>query len=276
MAISEKIQLLGKGLYKNIPDELTLTSIPTASELDYVGAEDFDEVMLTKILPKCIEEDIDPKDLLEIDYMWVLRCLRFINYGPYTKVGLIYCEDCNDISRGEYMVNLEAIEVKPLPEDFKQPITISKDEFIDFGKAITFNLPTIRDVQNARKDSQFKDAFGNSNEAFARICYMIKSIGGTPCSPVDVRIELQKNLSSADYIILKDKIRELEDYGLRAGGATKCPKCGGEKAWFRAFVNEAFFRPDVESLREWKNSRDRREAENLSRAKTSSMRQNTR
>ena len=83
MAISEKIQLLGKGLYKDIPDELTLKSIPTGSELDYVGAEDFDEVMLTKILPSCIEEDINPKQLLEIDYQWVLRCLRIINYGPY-------------------------------------------------------------------------------------------------------------------------------------------------------------------------------------------------
>ena len=42
MAISEKIELLGKGLYDDIPDQLTLKNIPTASELDYVGAEDFD------------------------------------------------------------------------------------------------------------------------------------------------------------------------------------------------------------------------------------------
>ena len=34
MAISEKITLLGKGLYKDIPDVLTLKAIPTASELD--------------------------------------------------------------------------------------------------------------------------------------------------------------------------------------------------------------------------------------------------
>ena len=51
MSISEKIQLLGKDVYTDIPGELTLKSIPTGSELDYVGAEDFDEVMLTKILP---------------------------------------------------------------------------------------------------------------------------------------------------------------------------------------------------------------------------------
>ena len=43
--MSEKIELLGKGLYTDIPDELTLTSIPTASELDYVGSEDLEATM---------------------------------------------------------------------------------------------------------------------------------------------------------------------------------------------------------------------------------------
>ena len=52
--ISEKIELLGKGLYTDIPDELTLTSIPTASELDYVGREDFEATMLDVILPQAI------------------------------------------------------------------------------------------------------------------------------------------------------------------------------------------------------------------------------
>ena len=41
--VSEQIELLGKGLYckskSNIPDVLTIKSIPTVSELDYVGSE---------------------------------------------------------------------------------------------------------------------------------------------------------------------------------------------------------------------------------------------
>ena len=66
MAISEKIELLGKGLYKDIPDTLTLTSIPTASELDYVGGEDFEKTMIDIILPKAVQESIDFNQLLEI------------------------------------------------------------------------------------------------------------------------------------------------------------------------------------------------------------------
>ena len=62
MPITEKVELLGKGLYKNIPDVLTLKSMPTVSELDLVGAEDFDEVMITKIIPQVVEENIDAKD----------------------------------------------------------------------------------------------------------------------------------------------------------------------------------------------------------------------
>ena len=82
MAISEKVELLGGDYYKDsgIPKVLTLTSIPTASELEYVSAEDFDETMISTILPKAVEEDVDFNKLLEVDYQWVLRCLRIINY----------------------------------------------------------------------------------------------------------------------------------------------------------------------------------------------------
>ena len=154
MAISEKIELLGKGLYDSIPDELTLTNIPTASELDYVGSEDFDEVMINKILPKAVEEKIDFRQLLEIDYQWVCRCLRILNYGPYFTTGAILCDKCGQ-SYGEYRVNLETIDCKPLPEGFKNHIVIGRDEFIDFNGSVEVKLPTIQQIMNAYKDKNF-------------------------------------------------------------------------------------------------------------------------
>ena len=275
MAISEKIQLLGQGLYTDIPDELTLKSIPTGSELDYVGAEDFDEIMLTKILPQCIEENINPKQLLEIDYQWVLRCLRFINYGPYVSVGAIFCDECETTSRGEYMANLETVACKPLPPDFKNSMIISKDAFLDFKQDIEIHLPTIQEVLNSRKDKQFQDAFGKSNRRFARLCYMISSIGGTKMDPVSIRMKLQKDLSSADYIILQDEVRELEDFGLRAGGTIPCPKCGNQEASFVAFIDERFFRPSVDCLRKWRDDRSRRNTKNVSGAKNAEVREHS-
>ena len=61
MAISESIELLGKGLYKGtgIPDVLTLQALPTISELEYISSEDFDDTMIDKILPQVVKEKID-------------------------------------------------------------------------------------------------------------------------------------------------------------------------------------------------------------------------
>ena len=94
MAITEKLELLGKGLYTDIPDIITLKSLPTISELEFVGNDDFDETMIEKILPQSVEEDINFNNLLEIDYQWILRCLRIFNYGPYHTTNSVYCPKC--------------------------------------------------------------------------------------------------------------------------------------------------------------------------------------
>lgn len=266
MAVTEKVELLGKDVYSDIPNELTLKSIPTASELDYVGAEDFDEVMLTKILPDVIVEDIDPKKLLELDYYWVLRAMRLMNYGPYIKVGAVFCSKCNETSYGDYMGNLETVDVKPLPPNFKNELKISRDEFIEFKSDIELKLLTIQEVQNTYKDKAFQDSEGNTNTELASMCYMITKIGTTPVSPIDARAKIKKDMSPADYIILKTRVEELKDYGLRGGGSITCPKCGNTDAAFLAFINERFFRPDVDCLRRWATDRNGRKDEDVSGA----------
>lgn len=259
MALSEKLQLLGAGLYSDIPDEITLKSIPTALELDYVGSEDFDQTMIDKILPQSVEEKINFNELLEIDYLWICRALRILNYGPYHTVNTIFCNQCHTTSRGEYRVNLNAVDCKPLPKGFKNQIVIKAEEFIDFDKNVTFKLPTIQQVMNAYKDKAFQSPLGKTNREFARLCYCVKSIGDqTNVTPVDVKLIIEKDMSSADYIILKDTMNELTDYGVRGGGKTKCPKCGSENAVFAAFIDDKFFRPTLGDLREWKNSKNKR------------------
>lgn len=258
--LSEKIQLLGKGLYTNIPDELTLTSIPTASELDYVGSEDFEATMLDKILPIAVKESINFRDLLEIDFQWLCRCLRILNYGPYHTTNAIHCSDCKKTSYGEFRVDLQTIECKPLPEGFTNEIKIDKDSFLDFAGDIVIKLPTIQEMLNAEKDKAFINEKGQVNRPFARMCYMIKSIKGkTNLTPIEIKMLIQRELSSADYIILKDEVETLTNYGLRLGGSTVCPKCQSRNAAFIAFVDDRFLRPTLGDLREWKHSRSSRE-----------------
>ena len=253
MGVSEKLELLGH--YSDIPSTITIKSLPTASELDYVGAEDFETTMLDKIFPTAIEEKFNYRNLLEIDFQWVCRALRILNYGPYFTTNTIYCPDCGELSRGEYKVDLMNIDCIPLPEKFTNTITIDKSEFMDFNKSITIHLLTINEALMARNDNMFQDATGRSNLEFARMCYMINSIGGDKISPVDVKSRLNKDLSPADYILLKNKVNELVNYGLRMGGKTRCPKCKSTEATFIALVDDRFFRPTVGDILEWRNSR---------------------
>ena len=256
MAISEKITLLGKGLYKDIPDVLTLKCIPTASELDYVGGEDFQATMLDDIFPKAIEEQINFRNLLEIDFQWICRCLRILNYGPYYTTNATYCPDCDAITHGEYQADLRTVDVKMLPEGFTNEIKISKDEFIDFDGDIVLKLPTIQDAMNADKDPLFTDKNGDTNVALARLCYMIKSIkGNSKLASPEIKFTIQNQLSPADFFILKTRATELTDYGLRAGGKISCPKCHSRNAAFVALVDDRFFRPTLGNLRAWKADR---------------------
>lgn len=255
--ISEKFELLGKGLYGGaIPDVLTLKSIPTTSELDYVGSEDFDKVMIEKILPAAVEEKIDFNNLLEIDYQWLCRCLRILNYGPYYTVNTIFCGDCHSTSHGEYTVNLYTVACIPLPENFKNTITISKDEFIDYDGDVVIKLPTIRDILTAYEDKAFVGNDGNIDRELARICYCITRMGkDTGLTAYEIKMRIMGQFSAADYRILKEVMNEVTNYGLRIAGECTCPKCGSKKATFIALADDKFFRPSLGDLRAWKRDR---------------------
>lgn len=257
MAISERIELLGKGLYGGeIPDILTLKNIPTASELEYVGGEDFITTMLDVIFPKAIEEKVDFRKLLEIDFHWICRGLRILNYGPYHTTNAIFCKGCGEVSKGEYQVDLRSVEVKTLPKDFTNSIKISRDEFIEFDGDIVLKLPTIQEVLNMTSDKLFTTAKGDRDNDLARMSYMLKSFkGDSNFSPADAKYKIQNNLCDADYRILTQVVGELTDYGLRAGGSTVCPKCGSGEAAFIALVDDRYFRPTLGNLRAWKADR---------------------
>lgn len=275
--MSEKVELLGKGCYKDIPDVLTLKSMPTSSELEYVGSEDFDDTMIHKILPECVEEDVNFENLLEIDYHWICRALRIINYGPYHTTNAIYCSKCGATSRGEYQVDLQTIPCNPLPEGFTNHVIIPKDEFIEFSKEIHMHMITIQESLNAYKDTSFHNAEGMVNRRLARLCYMINQIGDEAgLTPIQVKLIIQDQMGPADYEILKEVSNDLTDYGLRVGGSTICPVCKSNEATFFALMNDKFFRPTLGDLRRWKRDRDSRKDDSVSSDKATAVRKNNR
>lgn len=259
--MSEKIELLGKGLYADIPNELTLKAFPTVTELDYVGSEDFEKTMLESILPKCIEEDINPHKLLEIDFHWICRGLRFLNYGPYFTTNVILCNNCEAV-RQEYQVDLRTINCIPLPENFVNDIVIGKDEFVDYDKDVHVHLLTIQESLDCRKDKLFLKKDGTINVDYAKLCYSISQIGNQKdITPVTAKIEIESKMSPADYKILIAVIAKLTDYGLRAGGKCTCPRCKSTNAAFVALADDRFFRPTVGDIRKGRNDRHIRSKE---------------
>lgn len=255
--LSESVALLGKGLYKTIPDVININALPTASELEYVGAEDFDRTMVRTILPQVVEDskDMDFGELLEIDYDWICRCLRMKSYGPYFTTNRIYCPSCNQTYEGSYKVDLRTVGINPLPQDFVNNMTISHEEFIDFKDDIVMQLMTVRDHMAMTQDSVFQRANGTRNVALSRMCYMIKKIGNKQnFTPIDVKTYLLNNMSSADYEILKEMVNENDNYGLQITGRITCPTCHSKDAYFIALQRDKFFRPSVGDIREFKSA----------------------
>jgi len=271
--LSEKIELLGKGLYTNgIPDILTLKSVPTGTELDYVGAEDFDRTMVDKILPQSIEEQIPFGELLAIDYYWVCRGLRMLSYGPYYTTNQILCPDCRQSTFGDNRVDLRSVGCNVIPVGFVNDVILTADDFLEFKKDIHISLLTINEQLTKENDTMFLDNEGKMNRPLATVCYAVKQIGDKKCTPLDVKAILQKEMISADYEILKDETHSRLNFGLQAGGRTKCPKCGSDNAAFMALMDDKFFRPTVGDLRAWKTDRNnRRKDKDISGSETKSV-----
>lgn len=270
MAISESIQLLGGNLYKNsnIPSVLTISAIPTSLELEYVTAENFHKTMIEKILPYAVKEKINFYDLLEVDYHWLLRCLRILNYGPYYTTNVLYCDNCGGM-RGDYRVNLNNINCIPIPDTFTGEALISRDEFLDYSGDVKVRLLTVKDFLNASEDKAFMVDNDAVNRKLARLCYSITELSGQRnLTPLECKIIIEDKFSPADYIILQQLAKTATDFGIRAGGSTTCPKCGSTEATFMALIDDRYFRPTMDDLRAWKNDRLERSKKDTTRNKT--------
>lgn len=255
--LSEKVVLIARDAYSTIPNELNVNAVPTATELEYVGAEDFDKAMVNDVLPKVVDdsEGMDFSELYDFDYDWLCRCLRLKSYGPYFTTNRIFCPDCNDVHRGEYQVDLRSVPITPMPKGFVNDLTVDAEEFIDCKDRISFKLLTVKDKMHIDQDTMFDRSDGTKNLSLARLCYQIKSIGNQKdMTPLDVRQYITKKMSAADYEILKDCVAKLTNFGMHVMGYTACPVCGSKNAYYIALQQDKFFRPSVGDIKQYKSA----------------------
>lgn len=234
MPITERVQLLGN--YQSIPKVLTISSLDTSKDMSLVGEEDYDSMLLFRVIPELVQEKVDLSELLEIDFRWLCRCIRILSYGSIHTTNSIFCNDCGKTSYGDYKVNLNTVICKPLPSLFDNQIILHKDEFIELTDIIIMKLPTIAQVLDAVADKRF------DHRSIAEFCYSVLSINNKVMTdPAEVLQYLSQYVSVADYWIMKELYFHLSDYGLRSGGRTQCPHCNKNTGVFVALPDDRFF-----------------------------------
>lgn len=238
-----------------IPEVLTISGYTTGQEQLRLSSEGFHNVMINEILPKVIEPKIPIKELYEIDYYLILRRLRLATWGPFFTIGSYFCSDCLDEtgSKGKLykenkQIRLDTIEVIA-PKDGKEvPITheISRDELIFTDVDVTLGLNKCKHLLEIEKRK-----FPDHLKAMLPLAYAIRGVTGQQFIDIKEVLKWLEDLPPADFKIIHDEYVQFISYGLSSKGTLECPYCGG-KAWFFVPVNDYYFRPTREDLKEWK------------------------
>ena len=238
-----------------IPEVVTVSSYTTGMEQLRLSSEAFHNVMINEILPKVIEPKIPVKELYEVDYYLILRRLRMATWGPVFTVGSYYCPECTDetgykgvLYRERKQIFLDQIKVIE-PEDGKDvPLTfdLKRDELIFTDADITFGMNKCKHLLEIERRN-----FPDHLKSLLPLAYSIRKVTGKQFIDIKEVLNWLEELPPADFQIVHEEYAKGFAYGLSSRGEMTCPHCGN-KAWYVVPVNDYYFRPTREDLREWK------------------------
>lgn len=237
-----------------LPQTITLSSYTTGMEQLRLSSDNLTNVMIKTILPQVIEPKIDVKEIYEPDYYLLLRHLRILTWGPFFTPRSFYCNDCKNedgttgkIQKSDKQVNLSDVPViRPdKDEDLKTEVTISAEDFIFFEGSVKLHLNRCKDLLLLdRKMSEDK-------KGLLPIAASIQHVEGMDFIDISEAVDWLANLMPADFEVIRQAYRDAFNVGLGNRLEFECPICGG-RAWVYVPVNDNYFRPTKEDLREWK------------------------
>lgn len=239
-----------------IPKTVTLSSYSTGMEQLRLSSDNLNTVMIKDILPQVIDPKIDVRKLLEPDFYLLLRHLRILTWGPFHTVGSFYCKDCPNengtkgkIHKSKRQIDLGTIGVL-CPEneaDLRTTYTISRDEFVFLDADVTIHMNRCADITLVANTKVKTDG----DKALLPIAASIMSVTGEEFVEIHEALEWLKSLAPVDSQIIKDAYGEQFNIGLQNRVEFDCPVCGG-KAWSYVPINDNYFRPTKEDIKEWK------------------------
>ena len=238
-----------------IPKSIIISSYTSRMEKLRNSSDDLHQAMIKHILPQVIEPKIDVKKLYEPDYYLVLRHLRILTWGPFWTSRAWVCSDCvnEDGSKGKFyqdkptQINLGDIAVlRPeTNEELKTSVVVKPDDFIGLDCEVKLHLNRCQDMLF------FSAKVLKGDEDFRALAASISSVSGQDFVDISEAAEWLGNLSAADEEILEEKYHDAFNVGLQKTVEFKCPVCGG-KAHAYVPINDYYFRPTKENLKEWK------------------------
>lgn len=237
-----------------IPSTVTLSAYTSRMEKLRLSSDNLHQAMIKHILPQVIEPKIDIAKLYEPDYFLLLRHLRILTWGPFWTAQTWVCKDClnetgtaGKIHSTPQQINLNDVGVlRPdKGEELKKTVTIKSEEFMFLEADVKLHLNRCQDMlfYTAKVDK--------GDEDFRALGASISSVSDIDFVDISEACEWLGSLSAIDEDLIETRYKEAFNVGLQSRIDFKCPKCGG-RAWAYVPVNDYYFRPTQEDIKEWK------------------------
>lgn len=238
-----------------IPSTVTLSSYTSRMEKLRLSSDNLHQAMIKHILPQVIEPAIDVRKLFEPDYFLLLRHLRLLTWGPFWTAQSWVCRDCQNDSgtTGRFYTEPKQIDLNTIGvlrpdkgEQLKKTFVIKPEEFMFLDAEVKIHL-------NRCQDMLFYTAnVSKGDEDFRALAAAISSVSDADFVDITEACEWLGNLHAADEELIETRYKEEFNVGLQSRAEFTCPHCGG-KAWAYVPINDYYFRPTKEDLKEWKH-----------------------
>lgn len=243
VAIQETYTIPCYPLYnkEKVDKKFTLRAMTTMEEKLRLSSNSFDTT--AKIIKRCLvsHPDLDVTELKLLDLQFLMYKLRITTYGNEYKIQTV-CPHCG--KQVDIVFDLDTLEVRELPENFKEPFEIGALPVS--GDTLQCKLYTTKDYMGIIDDAKAKlDKFPDYEgdpawilEQTRRICTVNGQL--LPTFELERYVE---NMHARDYQYFERAYDEIVgSYGIDKNVEQECPSCG-KKIKFVLPMTEEFFRP---------------------------------
>nr|DAY17822.1 MAG TPA: baseplate protein [Caudoviricetes sp.] len=236
------ITLPSKGvLYSDeaLKGEIIISMLTTKDEKEIFGSSNIANV-LDNLIRRHTKPRVNPDELLQGDYMYILFKLRQLSYGDeYTTEE--FCNACGEERKFKYNISDIQVYDNELQKTYTSKMPIS-------GDIVEWRLLTNGDFKRMDKDiKQSGERIKNFNKSAERYVQLVEralvSINGNELKSGEARAYVE-NMVGRDSAFIRNEMGNIKT-GLRETVLATCTVCGNEQEVSVA-MNGEFFRPDFD------------------------------